>query len=312
MATKNAKTIKIHNFNVSRRNLRCGSCQGMEKKFAGWPRTCSQDGVLPTSKTCDYYTPEYGQLTVPEGTINPTVNLINALRLMPANLLQHMAYLMISTERIQRFLDGKYHILQKVYFKYRGTGDYLSNYCWAYILDADKDNIVLLGKSGEMIVRIDWACARSSLQTEEEFELLREDMVSNRAIYDPELEEEAKRLIRSSMRSSASAKAPEGQMDMESAAGTGELAKELVQTANLADLFANLSETGNIAKTADSQAWKAALERRRENSGGDTSKFDGEDSFSFRYGDQPADDNEIDVPEPEPTTTLHDEEPEQT
>lgn len=281
-------------FSISLKQFRCGSCAGLGRKFPGYKFNCADEGIMPTSKACQWYTPDYSQLAFHAETINPVLNLVEAIRNTPVTLLPHLAYLMISAERIQRFLDGKYALLQKVYYKYRGAGDYLSNYCWAYIINADVDGMTLLGKSGEMIIRTDWSCAKSSVFSEDDFEVLREGMVANRMLYDPELDEHAKRIVRASMRLSATKERPEGEVDVESAVGSGEVNTQLVEKANLADLFAELSTKGTVGGTHDKEVWKTVLDRRRELKG-TTAEADSKTHYAFGHNAEPDDEPVLDV-----------------
>lgn len=264
MSTSNQATSK--RFVISIKNMRCGSCANLLKKYPGSKTSCADEGVLPTSKACQYYMPEYTHMIATQDKVNPILQLIEAIRNTPVNLMQHMAYLMISAERIQRFLDmgsGRFGLLQKVYYRYRGLGDYLSNYCWAYVLDATADFVVLLAKSGEMIVRIDWQCAKSLL-TEEEFAELREEMVASRNLYDPELDSYALRLIRAQMRSTATKDNSHGEIDLNTAINSGEVKKEVIEKANLADLFEELGTSGTVGKTHDKERFKDVVAKHRE------------------------------------------------
>jgi hypothetical protein len=118
------------------KNVSCKNCVHLTKeKLNG--KYCQDIGVIPASKVCGAFKPNVYELRSSQGSTE-VVDLFKAIRALPTDYLPIIASLLVRESKTRTF--SKFKILQPVMVVIDGSGDYLSDYCKAYVLDADKDN----------------------------------------------------------------------------------------------------------------------------------------------------------------------------
>lgn len=169
-------------------NPTCGICvfHNREKTFE---RKCSELGKLPTSKGCNSFKPDPFGLLGTDQKLDRLAMLSKALHGMSATELQHASAL-ISYQR--HTIKYGFTFMEKVYIRFTGTKNYLSNFCVGRIVYVDKDAIRVVGKSGKVFLSFfsDGNGNYSgtigySLYTAKQFEPMRLQMVKDKAFVDP-------------------------------------------------------------------------------------------------------------------------------
>jgi hypothetical protein len=100
---------------------------------------------------------------------------------LPTDYLPIIASLLVRESKTRTF--SKFKILQPVMVVIDGSGDYLSDYCKAYVLDADKDNIRLINKDGTFIAQ--FPITSTSVHTLTEFKAIKENLKKVKKLSNP-------------------------------------------------------------------------------------------------------------------------------
>lgn len=131
------------------KSVSCKQCVYLEKdKLDG--KFCKDVGVVETSKTCSSYKVNVHDMRSASG--HPEIGeLFKAIKNIKDAHLPLIASILIGEEKTRKFT--KYKVMQPVVIRYNGTGEYLADYCRAYMLDADAENMRFINKAGTMIAQ---------------------------------------------------------------------------------------------------------------------------------------------------------------
>lgn len=166
---------KISKFKVKikiKDHVTCKDCVYLFHEKLNRGKYCNERGIIETSKACPAYKPNVHKLRSCCGN-KEVINLIEAIREIPTDLLPILASLLAREGKTR--VHTKYKFLQRVVISYTGTGEYLSDYCQAYVLDADKEYIRFINRGGTFIAQ--FPIVSTSIYTMLEFYELRKDLI---------------------------------------------------------------------------------------------------------------------------------------
>ena len=161
--------------------ISCKHCVHLTKEKLNGGKLCSEMGVIETSKTCGSYKPMVQTLRKAEGS--EAIDLFQAIRSLPTDMLPIVASLLVREERTRKYSNFK--VLQPVYVVFDGSGDYLSDYCKAYVLDADKEHIRVINKSGTFLAQFERES--TSILTLAEFKARKAELTATKKLKNPKV-----------------------------------------------------------------------------------------------------------------------------
>jgi hypothetical protein len=158
----------------------CGSCMYFQNnQIFGKP--CNELGHLEFSKICVSYEPNIKNISKSVGEDNPAMELLILIPKLDVFTAETIAYLLICQSRISKY--SRFKFMQPVVFRYQGNGQYLNNYCFAYVIDSNRENIRLISKNGMMVVSLPLKSA--TIHDTREFSDMRKSMVQSGKLIDP-------------------------------------------------------------------------------------------------------------------------------
>ena len=173
------KRNKIRLTEVSRK---CGDCSGFEceQLLQGKP-VCSKGDKIRTSEICPSFRPD--TRPVQQSDLQLIGTLIEKLD-KPA--LRALSVLLHGASKAQK---RGLKFMQRVYVRYRGIANrnYLSNFMECYILAADHAYIRLTSLDGRCALTYNEECF-PHIFTEEDFSVLKQEMLSKGNLVDPDVE----------------------------------------------------------------------------------------------------------------------------
>lgn len=127
----------------------CGQCAYLWAERKGG-KYCHERGITGDSSPCQGFRPDVSGLRRAEAQ-KELVSLFPLIRQVPAHLLAPLSLILMGEKTLRE--HSPFHVLQPVVLNYQGTGEYLSDYCYAYILDMDVQQQVLrtINKDGTFI-----------------------------------------------------------------------------------------------------------------------------------------------------------------
>lgn len=144
--------MSLSNFKVItkvRDHVSCKNCSHLTKeKLNG--KYCKDLGILEVSETCASFRPNVQELRKLTPAVEVT-DLFKAIRALPDSMLPIVASLLARESKTRTFTAFK--ILQPVMVVIEGEGNYMSDYCRAYVLDADKEYVRVINKEGTIIAQ---------------------------------------------------------------------------------------------------------------------------------------------------------------
>lgn len=157
-----------------KKNISCEQCIYLNKEKLK-NKVCSDFGVLPTSKICASFKPNVHSFRNSNGA-NNVIDLFEAIRNLQPSMLPLVASLLLREERTRKYT--KFKIFQPVAVNISGNGDYLEDYCKAYVLDADKQYFRIINKKGTLIAQL--PLNTTSVLTVKEFKKLKPSLKKNK------------------------------------------------------------------------------------------------------------------------------------
>jgi hypothetical protein len=182
---KSKKAVKSGQFQVKIKVSSCVSCKQcvhLSKEKLNGGKVCSDMGVIESSKVCGNYKPDVQVLRKSDGS--EAIDLFQAIRSLPSEMLPIIASLLSREERTRRYTDFK--VLQPVYVMFDGSGDYITDYCKAYILDADKEHVRVINKNGTFVAHFERES--TSILTIAEFKARRAELLASNKIKNPKVD----------------------------------------------------------------------------------------------------------------------------
>ena len=161
------------------KNVSCKHCVFLNKeKLNG--KYCQDLGIIGTSKTCGAYKPNVHNLRASEGS-EEVIDLFKAIRALPTDYLPIIASLLVRESKTRTF--SKFKILQPVMVVIDGNGEYLSDFCKAYVLDADKEFVRVINKSGTFIAQ--FPLDSTSIYTLSQFKAIKDKLKKAKKLHNP-------------------------------------------------------------------------------------------------------------------------------
>ena len=167
--------------NIISSNMRCGDCSRLEcERLTN--NFCIEEGRLPTSKACGHFSPNFFPVAQDEQAMESLDQFAACIEGMGTKALRVVAGILLR-EPVTR--KHGYRFLQKVFVRYQGSSsdNYLSNFCIAYVIDADKQRIRLVGASNRVVVTL--YRPSTSIYTESQFAKMRKEMREAQRLVDP-------------------------------------------------------------------------------------------------------------------------------
>lgn len=168
----------------TKQKLACGSCRFLsrDRKFA---EPCSATGKLPTSAACPSHSADV--FTPAKSSLVAIRQIGAALAGMKVSEVQCLAAALLQEGRTRK---AGFRFGQKIYIRVQGTSAafYLNNFASAYVLDADKEHIRLVGDNGCCYTLLNSTQGPRSFWSASEFRAIRDKMVQDKAFADPALE----------------------------------------------------------------------------------------------------------------------------
>lgn len=156
----------------------CSSCTFLFSEKKGG-KYCHERGVAPQSEVCRAFKADVQQLRSIKG--QPVLlDLFEAIRKVPADLLPIVASLLLAERKTRK---TKFKLLQPVIINYSGTGEYLSDYCHALVLDADEFQVRVINRKGTFVAT--FPLESTSIYTMAEFQSLRSSLKSKNKVVRP-------------------------------------------------------------------------------------------------------------------------------
>ena len=210
------------------KNVSCKHCVFLNKEKRNG-KYCQDLGIIGTSKTCGAYKPNVHTLRASEGS-EEVVDLFKAIRALPTDYLPIIASLLVRESKTRTF--SKFKILQPVMVVIDGNGEFLSDFVKAYVLDADKEFIRVINKSGTFIAQ--FPLDSTSIYTLTQFKSVKEKLKKLKKISNPKAD-------RSSCKSSSVAM-DEVVPTIDHAIDEGRISKRKLRKSDLYTLFSELNK----------------------------------------------------------------------
>lgn len=175
------QSLKIH-----KDKKYCGSCVFLEGEKKDGKKYCKELGFIESNKACKFFKPKISQLRSATGN-QEVISLLESIRKVPAEHLQTISYLLQSEIRLRK--QTRFKILQPVVILVNGKGEYLDDYCKAYVLDAGEDYIRFINKEGTLVAQL---TLDSKIYTLKEFKTIKEKLLAEGKLQNPLTKEYSK------------------------------------------------------------------------------------------------------------------------
>jgi hypothetical protein len=139
-----------------RATLRCAGCEGFNtypiRRFEKVRKLCATQGIEATDRICPYFSPNVTKLAAPYTSDHDKLfELGDLLAGFPPDKLNIMIGLLWA-EKTTRKLGWRF--FEKVYYLFRGYGDYYDDYVTAYVLDATPERVRLTNEAGDVVISV--------------------------------------------------------------------------------------------------------------------------------------------------------------
>lgn len=162
----------------------CGSCRYLTRHKT-FEVPCINNGKIPTSKSCTSHSPDVFHLVNSPQETNNLKDLAKTLVHMSPGQLLVLAELCKHERKTRK---KGFHLMQRVYVRIQGNKNYFSNFVEAYVLMADKNQILLVDEGCAHHWYLDFdKKLNDSLYTESQFTELRQDMIESKSFIDPDI-----------------------------------------------------------------------------------------------------------------------------
>lgn len=168
----------------------CGTCRYLERHKT-FEVPCINLGKISTSASCTTHSPDVFSLVNNPKEKDNLIELSKMLIDMSPNQLGVLSELL----KVERRTRKKgFYLMQRVYVRVRGNKDYFSNFVEAFVLMAEKNQILLVDEGCAHHWYLDFTKKlTNSLYTEAAFIPIREEMFNEGKFVDPEIERNRKR-----------------------------------------------------------------------------------------------------------------------
>lgn len=142
--------------------------------------TCSTLGFMPYSPPCQSYQPNGSGIRFLMPKIAEIMNSVNNDKDMAT-----LIHLISARRRLVK--HGGFRLMQKVVIRWRGVENYLSNFCYGYMLtvSVDGNNYQVVSRSGTTFMYVE----KDSIYTMDDWYAIRDDLIKNGKIEDPGIKE---------------------------------------------------------------------------------------------------------------------------
>jgi hypothetical protein len=169
----------------------CGSCRFLTRHKT-FEVPCINNGKISTSKSCSSHSPDVFNLVNSPQEKNTLQELAKTLVHMSPSQLLVLSELCKHERKTRK---KGFYLMQRVYVRIQGNKNYFSNFVEAYVLMAEKNQILLVDEGCGHHWYLDFdKKLNDSLYTESQFTKLREEMIENRAFIDPEIANQKRKL----------------------------------------------------------------------------------------------------------------------
>jgi hypothetical protein len=158
-------------------HVRCRNCLFF-KQAAYFKAPCSQLGVEKYARPCTHFTANHYNFNVKDKNYIPIAQMINSLS---SDRLGEMVALLSQEIRTRR--QGFRH--NQTVFVHAFGDDYLSNYCKAAVITANRTYVFVQGLGKDKTFR--GSFLRSSVLNEEEYDKKRKTLIRKKLLRDPNL-----------------------------------------------------------------------------------------------------------------------------
>lgn len=115
-------------------------------------KPCSELGILEVSSPCSSYEVDYTVARPKKaGEKSIFAEIIPIIRKLDKRSTDVLVEILTSHKSLH---STKYELFQPVYICYQGNGQYLSNYCKAYILSVSKDEVRVINRNGSIVISV--------------------------------------------------------------------------------------------------------------------------------------------------------------
>lgn len=160
--------------------ISCASCTYFkQQKIFGKP--CSELGFTETSKPCVSYVPDIKTLRTPISEQNPVIDLLRLISKLEAIPAEALAFILVSQARLKKY--SNYVFMQPVVFQFCGSGQYVNNYCRAYVIDCTKTDIRLINRTGTFTISL--PVTSTTIYSVKDFVALKNTMIERNKLIDP-------------------------------------------------------------------------------------------------------------------------------
>lgn len=160
--------------------ISCDVCTFFKRrKLYGKP--CSELGILGFQPSCVSFEPDISLLRKSEIN-NPVGTILQSIREIDDRDGIVVASLLLRKARVSKY--SKFAFLQPVYLRYIGSGNYLSHYCRARVLDATKNELKLVSMSNTITASVPNS-GNSSVYSVRDFVSIRDACIENNNVIDP-------------------------------------------------------------------------------------------------------------------------------
>lgn len=168
-------------------SLRCGSCSFLLRDRI-FENKCGEQGKLASSKACGSHIPDVFSLVKDEDDVSKLQLMSDLIHSLGNNDLQVVAALLMREKNTRKY---GYSFKQKVYVRISGSANanYLSNFIVGYVLDANKENVRIIGASGKTTIVALNDKESHTVYTVERFRPLRQKMLETGHLVDPAVED---------------------------------------------------------------------------------------------------------------------------
>lgn len=161
-------------------DLFCGTCVFFKRKRL-YNKTCSDLGYIKIQSACVSFEPDISILQGCQTKTGEVCNIFESIKGVSASEARIIAHLLLNKARVGE--NSRFKFLQPVYLRYQGSGDYLSHYCRAYVLDATETEVKLLSVSNAVYASVPKKSS-SSVYTITEFKEVRQRLRKKEHIID--------------------------------------------------------------------------------------------------------------------------------
>lgn len=166
---------------IAKASLTCGSCRYLQTDRLD-KEPCIAKGKIVTSKSCTQHSPDVFPLLRSASHVQSDLSKIaDVVGNMGTKQLETIAAIMLRVRVLKRF---GYKFYQKIYVRTQGKDDYVSNFGVAYIIDAEKEFIRVVGDKGTSYTLMNEK-EGSTYYTVERFQPIRKAMLEGKLFVDP-------------------------------------------------------------------------------------------------------------------------------